>query len=63
MSLLGTYKDEDWKLVRFLVYDMMINSSEFVDRYNKLKTFEMPSFVRVVEYTKCLNLEHFKVKN
>ena len=46
-------------MAKFLVFDLADKQLPFESRMEKLREISVPSFVEIVEHTKCLSRDHF----
>ena len=51
---------EDWSCVRYMVFENPVNGDGFEDRHDKLKGFQFPGWVCLVDHLLCESREHLE---
>ena len=60
-TLTSSKQDKYWKNAKYMIFDAALPYKPFEERYEILKRLSFPSFVQVVEQTKCRDQSHFEV--
>jgi DNA ligase-1 len=59
-DVVTTVKSSDaplWKDIKFVLFDMLLPQTTYEDRMDQLKKLQLPPFVSVVQFEKCLGNE------
>lgn len=55
----STYQnDEEWKMVKFILFDIPSSKEEFEARMNQLNQLKLPAHVSIAEHEKCVGNDH-----